>query len=186
MPQLSVIVALLIGSHTGLSASAVDRLKRDVAAIYAAADVEVRWTEEAAAGAVPVRVVAAMPAIEGCESAFGCAVAESGSASSRPSVAFVASGAVWDYERPRPLLRGKLLGYVVAHEIGHLLGLGHSRERGLMYRELYWLSRARWTREDRAALSSRLRTGTALASNPAPLGATLSRPQETGRRAERR
>ena len=46
-----------------------------------------------------------------------------------------------------------MLAYVVAHEIGHLMGLQHNNDRGIMHRNSEWLPNVQWTKAERSALT---------------------------------
>ena len=157
MSFVSIMVALLVSSQSGLTPAAVQQLREDVSRIYADAKVQIDWVEHAGPGAVTITIVRSLPPIPGCESAFGCSIIESRGAT--PPVAFIASRAIWDHEVPRPLLRGRLLGYVVAHELGHLLGLPHGNARGIMYHNTSWLPHVRWAPAEQLALRAILDQG---------------------------
>jgi hypothetical protein len=148
----TILVALLVSTDSGLTPTTIQRLRSDVNRIYAEAKVQIQWEERARAGAVTITLMRSLPAIAGCELAFGCSVVEAGAKT--PPVAFIASRAIWEHEGPRPLLRGRMLAYVVAHELGHLIGLPHGTHRGIMYRNTAWLPKVAWSTEEQRALAA--------------------------------
>jgi len=163
-----MIVVLLVSTQTGLTPAKVQQLRDDVSRIYGEANVSIQWEERAVLNSVTVTLVRSLPPMPGCESAFGCSILDS--TATTPPVAFIASQAIWDYERPRPLLRGRLLAYTVAHELGHLIGLPHDAARGIMYRTTAWLPHARWSQAEKLAMAAILKPANA------PATADLSMP----------
>lgn len=151
MSSLTMIVVLLVSTQTGVTPAKIQQLRADVSRIYAEANVRIHWEERAVPNALTVTLVRSLPPMPGCASAFGCSIIDP--TATVPPVAFVASRAIWDYEQPRPLLRGRLLAYTVAHELGHLIGLPHNAERGIMYRNTASLPHARWSQADKLAMA---------------------------------
>jgi hypothetical protein len=160
VPLATIAVALLVSTQTGTSQTVVDQLRDEVARIYATADIAIRWVDPSEPQTLTITLVRDIPPIRGCESAFGCTVHVVGTT---PPTAFIATRAIWNYERPRPLLRGRLLAYVVAHELGHLIGLPHSDERGLMFKNTQWLPYIRWTLKEKTRLAALLMPATSVA-----------------------
>jgi hypothetical protein len=151
LPLSTLLVCLLVSTNTGESQTAVRHLKEEVSRIYEQADLTIRWVDSSDPQRLTIILLPAIPPIRGCESAFGCSVRELGKT---PPTAFVATQAIWNYERPRPLLRGRLLAFVVAHELGHLIGLPHGDEPGLMFRNTGWFPHVRWTLKEKASLAA--------------------------------
>jgi hypothetical protein len=81
-----------------------------------------------------------------------------------PSVAYIASEAIGRQESANPQLRRRMLGYVVAHELGHLIGLPHDNDRGIMHRNTQWLPNVNWTPRERSALAALLTTAPLVAA----------------------
>jgi hypothetical protein len=151
---MTIVVALLVSTQSGLTPRVVQQLRDDVSRIYADAKVHIQWEERTVEGAVTITLLRSLPLIPGCESAFGCSILESEART--PPVALIASRAIWEHERPRPLLRGRLLAFVVAHELGHLIGLPHGTQRGIMHPATGWLPRGEWSPEEHLALAALL------------------------------
>ncbi len=162
MASLSLLVALVISTQSGVTPAAVHDLQQQVVRLYADAGVRIIWIDKPLPGAALVTIVPAIPGIPGCESAFGCSVVDARNESA--SVAYIASGTIWQHELRNPLLRHRMLAYVVAHEIGHLMGLPHSNDRGIMHRNSEWLPNVQWTMAERSALTQVLTARSLLAA----------------------
>lgn len=162
MPQFTIIVTLLASTQSGLTPATVHQLRQQIAAIYGDAGVKIQWAEKPMTGAVVVSIVRALPPISGCESAFGCSVIDR--LGTTPPVAYIASEAIRQEELRNPFLRRRMLAYVAAHEVGHLIGLEHTHERGIMHRNSEWLPNVTWTPAERIALSTILTSGRAFAA----------------------
>jgi hypothetical protein len=144
---LTLLVTLLVSTQSGMTTAGISKLQREVAAIYAGAGVRVEWVDASVQGALTVTIVRTLPPIDACESALGCTVHDP--RNKTPPRAYVATEAIRIEEERHTPVRRQLLGFVVGHEIGHLLDLPHTRSRGLMFRNTYWLPDVRWTKEDR-------------------------------------
>jgi hypothetical protein len=70
----------------------------------------------------------------------------------------VASEAIEREERRNPFLRRRMMAQVIAHELGHLVGLTHTDGRGIMHRSSEWLPHVTWTPAEESALKMALFT----------------------------
>jgi len=180
LPLSTLIVSLLVSTNTGESQTAIRQLKEEVSRIYEQADLTISWVDSSQPQTLTITLLPAIPSIRGCESAFGCSVREVGTTT---PTAFVATQAIWNYERPRPLWRGRLLAFVVAHELGHLMGLTHGNEPGLMFRNTGWSPLVRWTLTEKASLAAFI-THTTPVKQPDP-SIVQARPEAADARASR-
>ena len=151
---LRIIVSLFVSTQAGVTPSAIRDLQTQVAAIYANAGVDIEWAKTTKPGALQVNVLPVLPPIAGCELAFGCSVIDSRNVN--PSVAYIASATILQYRLANPRVSGQMLAYVTVHEVGHLLGLQHSNDRGIMHRNIDWLLAPGWAGSDKSALSQKL------------------------------
>ena len=149
--SLAIVIALIVSIQSGLTASGEEELKRGVANLYAEAGIGVKWIHTPVPGSLLVTVVRALPAFPGCESAFGCTVVDRTNAI--PGVAYIAAETVWKHELANPLIRRRMMTYITAHEIGHLMGLPHGNQGGIMHRNIELLPHVQWTEAERSALA---------------------------------
>ena len=154
MSSLAIVIALIVSIQSGLTPSGEEELKRDVGNLYAEAGIDVKWIRTPVPGALLVTVVRALPAFPGCESAFGCTVVDRTNAIA--GVAYIAAEPIWQHELINPLLRRRMMTYIAAHEIGHLMGLPHANEGGIMHRNIELLPNVQWTAAERSALTRML------------------------------
>jgi hypothetical protein len=164
-PPARIHVAVAICDAERVAPAILDKATRIVDAVYADIGVDIEWTDECGGGAsaLEVHLVAHDPA-DGTVSNVTMGFAESGT-----SAATILYDRVDHFARRYHIKREVLLGYGIAHELGHLLLPPNSHSPAGVMRsnldlQLASAKRLRFTSEQAASILERLE------ASPAAIG----------------